>query len=323
MQVKIPTIRPHILFGLLSAEKHQPEHTRPTHPRLAQDTFERQTSEETSLESLVSELKQAARATQTPEKEVEAFALKLFTQYGDTESLIRFARLFDVKVLDNKKHPWVDDYLDDIGAQAAFHLPTSLLYEGQQVDPPHMPENPNPYQQAVDSLFKARQPAIFVSKQVKTVDLMHEIFHLIQYKMGVPFSTTQDSDLNAREIRIDLFHRFRGHDLTMEELAEQAKPFQEMKKLGMPIEQPNSTGHALRVISALEGQTYRFFAHHGAKLGANGNKQQSDSTYAKLYQAVSDISYKYDLEEMGGKPGELVVGASPAILIAAAEKPWG
>jgi hypothetical protein len=246
----------------------------------------------------------------------EEFATKLFTQHTNKEDLLKFTKLMGVQVLDEKDTPWVGRFLKTIGAAAAFTYPNSLL--GIPADPRYevkIPGAPPEYEHVTKEAEQSQRPLMFVSSKKPSFSirsqtasnaqmdfLRHEIFHLIQYKVGLPFKA-QDPKTNYEtyQLKMDLMH-----ELSQVNSLNPVKIYKGVKaviKLGIDtvrapqtdsITSEETVGKALRYSADRERETYRFFINHKDELGITDKSDEFNKKNIKIYDILEKYSHKYD-----------------------------
>jgi hypothetical protein len=252
---------------------------------------------------------------------VNSFALKLFSQLKSRDELLAFVESAGCRVIDEKNSPWVGDFLKNIGAGACFVFPDSLL---GIVRPPQykikVPSAPPEYENLLEQAEKDKSPLIFVpfeqsslSKMLHTLmgkdallnGLKHEIYHLIQFKAGLPF-TAQDikTDYDAIQIKMNIMHklsRLDSPDVTSEEKQEAQKIAEELYTTDLPdrkvAKQNNkeTVGTALRYRAFREKEVHDFFLTNKHVLGLSSlpfNKY--NQLMSQFWQCFAQYSRKYD-----------------------------
>jgi hypothetical protein len=255
---------------------------------------------------------------------VENFAKKLFHQHGSQDELLKFAKLIGVKVFDQKDEPWVGKVLKKVGAGAAVDLPENLL--GVPVDSRYqfkMPGMPPEYEAAFKQAEEKKYPLMFISsekpsflirflvgKDATLNMLKHEIFHLIQHNIGLPFVAYDPKiRFKADQIKAELLTGFaQANSGNLIGLYKGLRRFVIFKLDLMKMDlmaifgrqQPQSqtsqetVGKALRYSFDRERDDYRFFIKYKDELNIDPTFVQFNKKSIKAYDQFEQYSRKYD-----------------------------
>ena len=134
-------------------------------------------------------------------------ALALFSQNPTSEKLIEAARQLSVKVYDGNTEPWVDALCQQRGVEGFVYTPHTLRYPKQDSGPSEIvaaltaqkPSNQQ-FDTESDKLASEGKQGLFVKKGVSRDVLMHELFHVLQERNGLPFGLNVEADSSADAI---------------------------------------------------------------------------------------------------------------------------
>lgn len=154
-------------------------------------------------------------------------ALALFQRFNTRESLLNVAKQFGLEIYDGGQQSWVDAYCLKEGLEAFVYTPFSKRYpeskigrseqtpfstgpSGSQV-PHHVPWYDfishalnKKWDKAESELSEKKQSGLFFKKNVSPDILMHELFHVLQDKNGLPFGVNAEADQKANQFSNEL-----------------------------------------------------------------------------------------------------------------------
>jgi hypothetical protein len=216
----------------------------------------------------------------------------------DQEKLIaavqkRFAdSKYELHIYDGRKEDWVNDVCDAYNNVAFFQVPDYVQYGKPLTNPGGEGKYPEEYlkkvipflEQAPTAPGKTGRVAIYLGKGVDMTTLQHELFHALEFKNGLPFSTTQEADETAISFRNGLQKSYFSNKIlknTVDPLINLSKrllswtlevPYALMKHLvtggfWKKNETPTA-GEALRASMRPELDVDKLFILHGGKFGA-------------------------------------------------------
>ena len=115
------------------------------------------------------------------------------------EDLLNEAKALGVKVYDGKTSPWVDDLCKNMGTEAFVYTPNSKRYPNEPPTSEKPAETSNDklfehFEKVADGLEKTAQQALFCKANTPKDVLMHELFHVLQQKNGLPFGVDSKTD---------------------------------------------------------------------------------------------------------------------------------
>jgi len=253
--------------------------------------------------------------------QVNNFALKLFSQLKSRDELLAFVESSGCRFIDEKDYPWVGGFLKNIGAGACIVFPDSL--SGVIRAPKYkikVPGAPPEYENLLEQAEKNKHPLIFVSTEQSSLSQMlhslmgkgalinglkHEIYHLIQFKAGLPF-TAQDikTDYDAIQIKMNIMHklsRLDSPDVSSEEKHEAKKIVEELYTADFPsrkIAKQNNketVGTALRYRAFREKEAHDFFLTNKHVLEPSSLAfDMYNQSMSQFWQCFARYSRKYD-----------------------------
>ena len=229
-----------------------------------------------------------------------------------------------VKVFDQKDEPWVGKVLKKYGAGAAFDCPESLL--GVSVDSRYqfkMPGMPPEYDRAKSESEEKKFPLMFISSekpsflirflmgQDATLNMLrHEVYHLIQHKIGLPF-TAHDPKIRfqAEQVRAELLNGlsqfnsftplgiYRGMKTLLKFKIDLIK-INLMNLFGSDrfrnTTSQETIGKALRYSFDREREDYQFFIKNKDELNIDPDFVRFNKKSIKFYDQLEQYSHKFD-----------------------------
>lgn len=215
----------------------------------------------------------------------------LFSQHQTRASLIAaLPSVFGdgLAVFDGNQpgNEWVNEVCKAYGNAGFFQPPDSLLYGEDPARPVEFADEqgkfPDVYTKTIlPELYAQQKPAIYIAKDADTSILMHEVFHALQFKNGLAFSTTPEADEIAKQFRnrfnapISAIPWLDRYVLQPVKLLCHWMVSVPMTLLGQALQktrQPESTspptpGEALRVEMAREKEVDKFLICYGNDFG--------------------------------------------------------
>ncbi|MCA9842955.1 MAG: hypothetical protein KC475_12635 [Cyanobacteria bacterium HKST-UBA03] len=249
-------------------------------------------------------------------------AIKVLAPMAGVETYIELAKRTGATVLRGEDDPDVANFLNQWGAGAAYLIPNAMAY----------PKHPQYYEWTVDQLpnidqlgpeFKVKILALH--QQDKPVLLLgapshpmfklmpyreavaHELYHHIQNKMGIDWTTDIFTDTKADTLRNDLLDSMKKPKKPDETntgyLLKQVGRlfwyyltgrFYNLKAALLGNGKSDSVGAQMRKIAKLEQQTHGFFEQYSTALGLGRGSRLNNRLAAVLYVALDGHSHKYD-----------------------------
>jgi hypothetical protein len=135
----------------------------------------------------------------------EADALQVFQEHRTPEALLGWVKRQGIAVYDGNQIPWVDALCKQLGAEAFVYTPFTKRYqtptpEGPAQVQPGLTHAEHLYEETIHNLAQKRQQGLFLRKDCPPDVLMHEVFHVIQEKNGLPFGVSPEADARMQSI---------------------------------------------------------------------------------------------------------------------------
>ena len=146
-------------------------------------------------------------------------AILLFQRYNKHHELIDVAKQFGLEIYDGGIHSWVDAYCLKEGVGAFIYTPHSKRYPGYKSPEISAKEGlktsvpwydfithtlDKKWQTVETNLTTQKKAALFFRKDAPPADLMHELFHVLQEKNGLPFGVNPEADTKANQFSNEL-----------------------------------------------------------------------------------------------------------------------
>lgn len=242
-----------------------------------------------------------APVTRTPQRDVEQLALTLFQHYPHRQGLLDFANWIGVKTYSTERWPELQRDLTRMGAKALVNLPQRLAYPDTPADPKalHMPAGTSDaFGHLIQKSERDGRIVMLISEQAPVHVLMHELFHVLQAKRGLPFCSPSTSTMAQANRQMERLIRNlttrQNYPHVRWQNARQARRLVQGLQAGTLKPQPGSVGEAMRMMARRELENYRFFLTHAESVlpPAEAAELQADCrSLIPLYEAVERRSY--------------------------------
>lgn len=238
-------------------------------------------------------------------KAVVQLAEQIFVQAPTVEDLKRIMKEnLNVEVIDTSAGQWVAESLQKTSAKAAYFVPTSISFPGQEIPEANsLQDYPSEFKDCLETLDKSKKIGVLVNAKASPEDLQHELLHVLQWKAKLPFGTGQFTvDDKAQKAKLEFLKRVVSGTPPSAWFKMKAKwtylktGFQGsmaqaiLSKLDIPLEQ--TVGSALREDLTRELEVHTFLATQAILPTVQEDHQRACAVYLHLNQYSYALDYQ-------------------------------